>query len=77
MPSKPRARKPAAEKAEPVRVAFPGQIKAIRSALDTCGDKVGTLTVTFNPKGSIVADLDKLQKPDTEVFVVIVEKGHE
>jgi hypothetical protein len=71
------ARKPTPKKAKPVRVVFPGQIKAIRSALDTCGDKVGTLTVTFNPKGSIVADLDKLQKPDAEVFVVIVEKGHE
>jgi hypothetical protein len=70
--------KPAARpktKAEPVRVAFTGVIKSIRVAIDAVGDKAGTLTVSFRPEGSTVADMDALQVPDKEVFVVIAEKS--
>jgi hypothetical protein len=58
------------------RVAFAGQIKSIRTTIDTVGDKVGTLTVSFRPEGKTVAKLDALQKPDAEIYVVIVEKGN-
>jgi hypothetical protein len=74
----PNSKKPAARpktKAEPVRVAFQGQIKSFKSALDSVGDKVGTLIIGFRPEGPVIAELDALQKPDAEVFVVIVEKA--
>jgi hypothetical protein len=56
------------------RVAFSGVIKSVKTAIDTVGDKVGTLIVTFRPEGKIVAHLDKLQVPDREVYVVILDK---
>jgi hypothetical protein len=61
-------------KLDPKRVAFAGQIKSIRTSIDTVGDKTGTLTISFRPEGKTVAHLDALQKPDAEIFVVIVEK---
>lgn len=63
-------------KSEPVRVAFKGVIKSIRTAIDAVGDKTGTLTVSFRPEGNVVAELDALQVPDREVFVVIAEKAN-
>jgi pyruvate/2-oxoglutarate dehydrogenase complex dihydrolipoamide acyltransferase (E2) component len=59
------------------RVAFAGIIKSIKTALDNVGDKVGTLIVTFRPEGKTVADLDALQKPDKEVYIVILDKADE
>jgi len=69
-----RSAPPAAEKAEPVRVAFPGQIKSIKSAIDAAGDKVGTLVLVFRPEGTTVADIEAIQKPNAAVYVVIMER---
>lgn len=77
MPMKPSARKPAPAKAEPVRVAFVGQIKQVKTMTDAVGDKVGSITIGFRPDGSTVADLDAIHNPDSEVYVVIVERGDE
>jgi hypothetical protein len=57
-----------------VRVAFAGLIKSIKTMTDAVGDKVGSITIGFRPEGSIVADLDQIHQPDTEIYVVIVEK---
>ncbi len=57
------------------RVAFQGVIKSVKTAIDTVGDKIGTLTVTFRPEGNVIADLDALHKPDSEIFVVIAAKA--
>jgi hypothetical protein len=64
-------------KDEPLKVAFTGIIKSIRTAIDTVGDKVGTITISFRPEGDTVAELDKLHKPDSSVFVVVMEKTGE
>jgi hypothetical protein len=50
-------------KDEPLKVAFTGIIKSIRTAIDVSGDTV--------------AELDKLHKPDSSVFVVVMEKTGE
>jgi hypothetical protein len=57
------------------RVAFTGIIKSIRTAIDSVGDKTGTLTVSFRPEGTTVADLDALQNPDKSVYVVIMDRA--
>ena len=59
------------------KVAFLGIIKSINSSIDAVGDKVGKLTVTFRPEGDVIANLDAMQKPDKEVYIVIVEKPNE
>ena len=74
MPKTKAAARPKA-KAEPVRVAFAGQIKSIRTATAAAGDKVGSITIAFRPEGTIIADLDKIHKPDAEIYAVIMEKS--
>ena len=59
------------------KVAFLGIIKSINSSIDAVGDKVGKLTVTFRPEGDVIANLDAMQKPDKEVYIVIVEKPND
>jgi hypothetical protein len=71
MPAKP---KDGATNSESGRVAFAGIIKSIRTAIDASGDKVGTISIAFRPEGDTVAELDKLHKPDSAVFVVVMEK---
>jgi hypothetical protein len=62
-------------RAEPLRVAFVGTIKSFKSDLDAVGDKVGKIIISFRPEGQTIAQLDVLQQPDKEVFVVIIP-GH-
>jgi hypothetical protein len=62
-------------KVEPLKVAFAGIIKSIRTSIDVSGDKVGVISIAFRPEGDTVAELDRLHKPDSEIYVVIVEKA--
>jgi hypothetical protein len=64
-------------KVEPLKVAFAGIIKSIRTSIDVSGDKVGVISIAFRPEGDTVAELDRLHKPDSSVFVVVMEKPGE
>lgn len=63
--------------AEPRKVAFAGIIREVKTRIDANGDKVGRIAIEFRPEGSTVADLDALHRPDSEVYVVIMEKAEE
>jgi hypothetical protein len=53
-------------------ISFTAQIKQIKVSLDSIGDKVGQITLTFWPgDDDMLSELSFLQKPDTNVTVEI------
>lgn len=61
-------------KADPPKVAFAALIREVKTKIDAAGDKIGRLVVEFRTEGDVIAELDKLHKPDTSVWVVVMEK---
>ena len=56
-----------------MKVAFKGLIKQLNIKSLVCGEKEAKLTIDFKPTDEIINDLNKLQKPDDLVMIVIME----
>jgi len=57
------------------KVAFLGIIRNITTRIDAAGDKIGRIAIEFRPEGNVVSDLDALHRPDSEVYIVIMENS--
>jgi len=60
-----------------MKVAFKGLIKQVNIKSLVCGEKEARLTIDFKPSDNTLSELNKLHKPDAEVYVVVVEKEKE
>lgn len=56
----------------PDKVAFTGIIRNVSTRIDAAGDKIGRIVIEFRPEGTIVADMDALHRPDSEIYAVLM-----
>ena len=54
------------------KVAFSGIIRNVSTRIDSSGDKIGRVVVEFRPEGNIIADMDSLHRPDSEIYIVLM-----
>lgn len=57
-----------------MKVAFEALIKQLTVKSLICGEKEARLLLEFKPEDEDVNSLNKLQKPDAQVMVVIMDK---
>lgn len=60
-----------------MKVAFKGLIKNLNIKSLVCGEKEARLMIDFKPTDDVLSELNKLHKPDEEVYIVVVEKEEE
>jgi len=56
-----------------MKVAFKGLIKNLNIKSLVCGEKEARLMIEFKPDDKTLSNLNKLHKPDAQVFIVIME----
>ena len=57
-----------------MKIAFKALIKEMRVKSLSCGEKEVDLKLQFRPEDEVVENLNKLQKPDGTVTVVVMDK---
>lgn len=57
-----------------MKVAFKGLIKNVNVKSLVCGEKEARLMIDFTPDNETLGELNKLHKPDAQVYIVIMDK---
>ena len=57
-----------------MKVAFKGLIKNLNIKSLVCGEKEARLMIDFKPSNDTLSELNKLHKPDEQIYVVIMDE---